>query len=412
MTKPPARRDTALDHALALLQHIPLLDAHNDLPWVIRNDRRARGDVRAYDLTKIHRDGDTDIPRLREGRVSAQFWAAYLPTDSAHPARTTLEQIDVIRQINDAYPDVFLPATKAADIARAKRLGKIASFMTVEGGVGLENSLAPLRVWHAAGARLMTLCHAGTLDWVDSCTDEARHGGLTAFGRAVVSELNRLGMIVDCAHVSPDVMRQVLDISTAPIVFSHSNALALCGHPRNVPDDVLDRVPANGGLVMPTFIPEFISEEVRLWMAPVHAEYAKAPVDSAADPITKWESTHGRSWLETVKRWEAAHGRRPRATLKQLVDHIEYIANRIGPRHLGIGSDFYGSVITPTGLADTTCYPHLLAELIRRGWSDGAIAGIAAGNFTRVFKAVEREGERLRQTESPRVGTVPELDAA
>ena len=237
-----AKPDRHLKRALALLETIPFIDGHNDLPWVIRNDSHAQGDVAAYNLARQRNDGDTDIPRLREGRVSGQVWAAYIPTEIEHPGRAVLEQIDIVLQMNAAHPDVFLPVKRASDFARAKKAGKIASMLAVEGGVGLENSLAPLRVWHAAGARLMTLCHNGTLDWVDSATDEARHNGLTAFGRAVVRELNRLGMIVDCAHVAPSVMRQVLEISTAPIVFSHSNARALCDHPRNVPDDVLAMV--------------------------------------------------------------------------------------------------------------------------------------------------------------------------
>jgi membrane dipeptidase len=191
-----------------------MVDGHNDLPWVIRRDPLAQGDVLKYDLSRRHNDGDTDIPRLRQGRVGGQICAAYVPTDidprAAYWSRSISSSASMPRT-----PDVFLPSTRAADIVRAKRLGKIASIMAVEGGVGLENSLSPLRVCHAAGARLMTLCHNGTLDWVDSATDAPRHGGLTEFGRAVVGELNRLGMIVDCAHVSPDVMRQVLEVSTA-----------------------------------------------------------------------------------------------------------------------------------------------------------------------------------------------------
>src|SRR6516164_7382038 len=271
--------ESATDNALAVardvLRRAPLIDGHNDLPWVIRVDRAARGDVFGYDLNRVHERADTDIPRLREGMVGAQFWAAFQPTDAPHPARTTLEQIDLIRRIEEAHPDVFLPARRAADYARAKSQGKIASFLAVEGGVGLENSLSPLRVWHAAGARLMTLCHNETLDWVDSATDKPRHHGLTAFGRAVVAELNRLGMMVDLAHVSAEVMRQVLDLSKAPVVFSHSNARALADHPRNVPDDVLDRVPANGGIVMVTFVPDFINRHSYEWMLPFKDEYGK-----------------------------------------------------------------------------------------------------------------------------------------
>jgi membrane dipeptidase len=250
----------------------------------------------------------------------------------------------------------------------------------VEGGVGLENSLAPLRVWHAAGARLMTLCHNGTLDWVDSATDVARHGGLTAFGRAVISELNRLGMIVDCAHVSPDVMRQVLTLSTAPIVFSHSNARALCDHPRNVPDDVLAMVPANDGLVMATFVPDFISEESRQWMLPLREKLGSDFTASRMDAIAEYEKTHGK---------------RPLATLEMLADHIVYLADKVGARRVGIGSDFFGVPTTPVGLHDVSRFPYLLAEMFRRGWSDDHVAGLAGLNFLRVFRAVEREGRRL-----------------
>ncbi len=381
--------DGYLDRALALLKTAPLVDGHNDLPWVIRNDSAAKGDVLAYGLDRVHQEGDTDIPRLREGRVSGQVWAAYVPTDIPHPARATLEQIDVILQINAAYPRVFTPVRLARDILMAKRKGRIASIMAVEGGVGLENSLAPLRVWHAAGVRLMTLCHNGTLDWIDSATDTPRHGGLTEFGRDVVRELNRLGIIVDCAHVAPSVMHQVLELSSAPVIFSHSNARALCGHPRNVPDDVLERVAENDGLVMATFIPAFISEEVRAWMEPLSAQL-------------KLDPTNGRE--EAIAALEMAQGPMPKATLEQLADHIEYIGRKVGRRRVGVGSDFFGSPTTPLGLSDVTCFPHLLAEMLRRGWSDREVAGLAGANFVRVFSMVERVGFRLRMIGQPRFG--------
>jgi len=399
MPKPPksASRAKALRHALDLLETLPLVDGHNDLPWVIRNNAAASGDVVKYNLSRIHNDGDTDIPRLRQGRVSGQIWAAFIPTEIPNPARATLEQIDIIHQINAAHPDVFLPVQRASDIRRAKRQGLIASILAVEGGVGLENSLAPLRIWHAAGARLMTLCHNGTLDWIDSATDDARHGGLTAFGLAVVRELNRLGMMVDCAHVAPSVMHQVLDTSTAPIVFSHSNARALCDHPRNVPDDVVDRIPGNGGIVMATFIPDFINPEVHAWMQPLRA---------------RLHGDFGTDRLAAIAAHEKTHGPRPQATLIQLADHIDYLANRIGPDHVGIGSDFFGVPTTPLGLENVSRFPHLLAELIHRGWTDKAIAGLASGNFIRVFRTVERQGESLRRTQKPRVGTVAEIDGA
>lgn len=381
MARSATKQDAFLRQALDLLEKFPLIDGHNDLPWVIRNDATAKGDVRAYDIASRRNDGDTDIPRLRDGRVAAQVWAAFVPSDEPNPARVTLEQIDIILQLQAAHPDDFLPALKPSDILRAQKSGKIASILAVEGGVGLENALSPLRVWHAAGARMMTLCHNGTLDWIDSATDTPRHGGLTDFGRAVVAELNRLGMIVDCAHVSPDAMRAVLATSTAPIVFSHSNARALCDHPRNVPDDVLELLVANDGLVMATFVPDFISEESRRWMLPLRE---------------KLGNDFGTSRMAAIAAHEAEHGKRPLATLEQLADHIEYLATKVGTRRVGIGSDFFGVPTTPVGLHDVSRFPYLIAELLRRGWAEESLANLAGQNFLRVFRAVEREGKRLR----------------
>jgi membrane dipeptidase len=388
--------DETLRRALALLERVPLVDGHNDLPWVIHSDKQARGDVRRYDLGKIHPEGDTDLPRLRAGRVGTQVFAAFIPTDTPHPARATLELIDIILRIQQTYPDDFLPITEPGQIMAAKRVGRIGALLAVEGGVGLENSLAPLRVWHQAGARLMTLCHNGTLDWIDSATDKPRHGGLTAFGRAVVAELNRLGMMVDCAHVSDDAMRQVLDISAAPVVFSHSNARALCDHPRNIPDDVLEMVRAKDGLVMATFVPNFISDEARRWMLPLNK--------ILGDDFTATRE-------EKIAAYEAEHGKRPRATLSQLADHIEYFAAKVGPERVGIGSDFFGVPSVPEGLENVSRFPHLIAELMRRGWSDDAVAGVAGLNFIRIFTEVERIGQRLRKETSPVVARVADLDA-
>ncbi|WP_372624905.1 dipeptidase [Falsiroseomonas sp.] len=396
MAKAASRRHDPLKRAIALLERVPLVDGHNDLAWVIRLDAEARGDVLRYDLTRVHPESDTDIPRLREGRVGAQVWAAYVPTDLPNPARATLEQINTILRVEDAHPDVFFPARKASDIARAYRAGKIASIIAVEGGVGLENSLSPLRVWHAAGVRLLTLCHNGTLDWVDSATDAPRSNGLAPFGHAVVRELNRLGMMVDCAHVAPKVMHDVLDTSTAPVVFSHSNAFTLCAHPRNVPDDVLDRLKGTEGIVMATFVPDFTSEEVRAWMKPLREAHLRST---------------GGGWLQAIEAWEKDHGPRPQATLEQVADHVEYLASRIGTRRVGIGSDYFGVPTKPIGLMDVSRFPHLFAELIRRGWSEDHLADLAGGNFIRVMRAVEREGQRLRRATPPSLGTVQQLDA-
>jgi membrane dipeptidase len=313
-----------------------------------------------------------------------------------HPARTAMEQIDLIHRMNAAHPEVFMAAMQPSDIEAAKRQNKIASIIAVEGGVGLENSLAPLRVWHAAGVRLMTLCHFGTLDWCDSATDTARHGGLTEFGKQVVRELNRLGIMVDCSHVAASTMHHVLDVSTAPIVFSHSNALALCGHPRNVPDDVLERLrAAQDGIVMATFVADFTSDEVRVWMQPLREAFKR---------------NTGGGWLEAIEAWERTHGPRPQATLEQVVGHIEYLAQKLGPERVGLGSDFFGVPTKPVGLMDVSRFPHLLAELVRRGWSDDAIAGIASQNFVRVWRAVDQEGARLRRTVKAAIGTVQDYD--
>jgi membrane dipeptidase len=372
---------------------VPLIDGHNDMPWVIREDRSAKGDVARYGADRVHQETDTDLPRLRQGKVAAQWLAAYIPSDIAHPGRTVLEQIDIVRQIWDSHGDVVMAATSPGDVAKARKLGRTAIYLAIEGGVGLENALAPLRVWQAAGARLMTLCHNDTLDWIDSATDTARNGGLTKFGRAVVQELNRLGMIVDCAHVAPDAMHHVLDATRAPIVWSHSNAKALCAHRRNIPDDVLDRVAGNGGLVMATFIPSFLNPERLAW----ESRFEKnGRIDFHA--MTLGHDKPGRSPA-------------PPATVAHVADHIEYIAKRIGIDHVGVGSDFFGSRHdTPEGLENVSCFPNLFAELILRDWSDTDLAKLASGNFLRVFRRVTAIGRKLRKSEPPRTGQIGDYD--
>ena len=384
-----ATADNALAVARDVLKRAPLIDGHNDLAWVIRVDRAARGDVIAYDLTRVHERADTDIPRLREGMVGAQFWAAFQPTDVPHPARTTLEQIDLIRRIEEAHPDVFLPARRAADYARAKSEGKIASFIAVEGGVGLENSLSPLRIWQAAGVRLMTLCHNESLDWVDSATDAPRNGGLNAFGRAVVGELNRLGIVIDLAHTSHEAMIRVLDVAEAPVALSHSNAYSLCDHPRNAPDDVLKRLKANGGLVMATFVPGFVSQPLRDWLRRSRDPYGKAPL--AADPKAQ------------AAELEVKQGPAPKASLEQVADHIVRLVETAGLDHVGVGSDYFGGA-SPVGLEDVSRFPHLFAELARRGFSERDLEKMSARNMLRVLRRVEAVGKSLRRMRPPAIG--------
>jgi membrane dipeptidase len=389
--------DQALSKARALLARAPVFDGHNDLPWVIMHDKQARGDVRAFDLMRVHERGDTDIPRLREGGVGAQFWSAFQPTSAPHPARTTLEHIDLIRRIEAAYPDVFFPARSAADFGRARRAGKIASYIVVEGGVGLENSLAPLRVWHAAGARMLIPCHNETLDWVDSATDTPRHGGFSAFGRAVIGEANRLGMIVDGAHLSHDGIRQLLDVSEAPILLSHSNAFALCDHPRNAPDDVLRRLKDNGGVAMATFVPGFLSQALRDWLKRSRDGAPKAPLGS--DPKAQ------------MAELETRQGPAPRATLSDVADHVVYLVETAGIDHVGIGSDFFGGP-QPIGLENVSCFPHLFAELLKRGFSERDLAKIASRNALRAMREVELAAERLRQSREPALGRLEDYQGA
>ncbi|RFB80829.1 dipeptidase [Methylovirgula sp. 4M-Z18] len=371
MAKIGARQ--ALAHAKELLDTVPLVDGHNDLPYSIRLDPDAKGDVRTYRLDRKRAGRDTDIPRLTAGQVGAQFWAAYVPYDEGMPASYALQQIALVRAMNALHDDVFLAATKASDIARAKRQNRIASFVTIENGAALEGRLDTLQAFYDLGVRLITLCHNHTTDWCDSATDAPRHNGLSDFGKRVIGEMNRLGMIIDLAHVSDAVMHQVLDLSKAPVVWSHSNARHLCNHRRNVPEDVLDRVAPNGGIVMATFVPDFISQRSFDWSKPLRDEYGAARHDLEADAFAKREQKLG-AW--------------PRGNLSEYCDHLDYLSERIGFDHIGIGSDFFGGP-QGEGLKDASCFPHIFAELIRRGWSDANLKKLASGNFLRVFRAVE-----------------------
>ncbi len=387
LTTPQTTSEAALEHARALLEHTPLVDGHNDLPYVLRYARNGGGDLEKSKLAEGF-DHDTDIPKLKAGGLSAQFWAAYIATNTPHPLRTTLEQIDLIHRLNERYPDVFMPALTSSDIARAKSAGKIASFVAVEGGVALEDSLEILSIFYRLGARYMTLCHNETISWVDSTTDEKRHGGLTDFGVRVIQEMNRLGLMVDLSHTSHDAMRAVLDVTRTPVLFTHCNAYSLCSHPRNVPDDVLARIPANGGIIMATFVPDFISQAALDWMRPLKDGYGKTLIGG---------------------NWEAAtreRGPKPKVTLKQLADHIDYLAAHVGHDHVGIGSDFFGGH-TPEGLEDVSRFPYLIAELIERGWSDEHLVALMSGNFIRVFAEIEATARELQKTEHPAIGRVP-----
>ena len=394
--------DAALAHARALLRSTPLIDGHNDLPWEIRRAPDHPRDVAAYDL-RAHTPKHTDLERLAAGQVGAQFWSIYVDgemKDSGY-ARVQLEQFDIARRMIDRYPDRLALALSADDIERARKRGRLASLLGMEGGHVIENSLGTLRAYYALGARYMTLTHNVTLDWADAALDTARHGGLTEFGREVVREMNRLGMLVDLSHVSPGVMSDALDVSESPVIFSHSAARALVDHPRNVPDSILARLGRNGGVVMVTFVPQFVSVECKAWDDSLQAQVTAARA-SGADTAEVRRRTDA---------WQAAHPA-PTATLAQVADHIEHVRRVAGVDHVGIGSDFDGIDFVPAGLEDVSKFPDLFAELIRRGWSDDDLKKLAGRNLLRALRSTERTAARLQRERQPSTRTIEQLDGA
>jgi membrane dipeptidase len=402
MVSPAAAQsqDRALEHARKLLKSTPLIDGHNDLPWEIRVSKTAPRDVAAYDL-RARAPKHTDLGRMREGEVGAQFWSIYIPgeiKDSGY-AKVQLEQFDIARRMIAMYPDRLALALSADDIERSFKRGRVASLLGMEGGHAIENSLGALRAYYDLGARYMTLTHNVTLDWADAALDTVRHDGLTDFGREVVREMNRLGMLVDLSHVSPATMSDALDVTQAPVIFSHSSARALTDHPRNVPDSILARLPKNGGVVMVTFVPAFVSPEVAAWESRLDEQVkgVKASISDTAQQRTmvdEWKSTHPA----------------PRATLKQVADHIEHVRKVAGIDHVGIGSDFDGIDSTPEGLEDSSKFPDLFAELIRRGWTDTDLKKLAGQNLLRAFRAAEATAARLQKSTQPSTKTIEELD--
>ena len=365
--------------ARRVLEQTPLIDGHNDLPWEIRQQEDHPMDVDAYDLRRAT-PGHTDLARLRAGMVGAQFWSIYLPGEIADSgyARVQLEQFDIAKRIIARYPDTFVEVWSADDILAAHRAGKVGSLLGMEGGHAIENSLGALRMYRELGARYMTLTHNVTLDWADAAMGEQRHGGLTDFGRQVVREMNRLGMLVDLSHVAPSTMSDALDETRAPVIFSHSSARALTDHPRNVPDSILVRLKDNGGVVMVTFVPGFISNEVMAYEGRVGA--MRDSLRSIADTAER---------RARVQAWREANPR-PRATLADVADHIEHVRRVAGVDHVGIGSDFDGISEVPVGLEDVSTFPALFAELARRGWSDEDLARLAGGNMLRVLREADR----------------------
>ena len=392
--------DRALERARKLLRSTPLIDGHNDLPWEIRQLKDAPRDVAAYDL-RTRTAGHTDLGRLEQGQVGGQFWSIYVPgeiKDSGY-AKVQLEEFDIARRIISRYPDRLELALSAADIERSFKRGRIASLLGMEGGHVIENSLGALRSYYELGARYMTLTHNVTLDWADAALDTARHDGLSQFGREVVREMNRLGMLVDLSHVSPATMTDVLDMTEAPVIFSHSSAQALTDHGRNVPDSILKRLPQNGGVVMVTFVPAFVSPEVAVWEAQAK-EQSTAIKEAVSDTLEQ---------KRRFEEWKSTHPR-PSATLAQVADHIDHVRKVAGRDHVGIGSDFDGIDTVPEGLEDVSRFPHLFAELIRRGWSDGDLKKLAGQNVLRAIRAAESAAARLQRVRQPSTRTIEQLD--
>jgi membrane dipeptidase len=380
---------TALDRARALLTATPLIDGHNDLPWALRErlgcDPRAV--VAGIDLTVEQPDFHTDIVRLRRGGVGGQFFSVYVPCQfTGHAAVTAvLEQIELVHAIAERYPADLRIARTADQAESAFADGKIASLLGAEGGHCIGESLGALRALYRLGVRYLTLTHNDNTPWADSATDAPQVGGLSGFGREVVAEMNRLGMLVDLSHVAATTMHHAIDVSTAPVIFSHSSCRAVTDHPRNVPDDVLRRIPGNGGVVMITFVPRFVS--------PAIAEWDDRLARAMADAGEKHTDLAARERFHAT--WDGRHDQ-PEASLADVVAHFEYARELVGVDHLGVGGDYDGCAQLPHGLADVGGYPNLFAALLDAGWSEDDCAKVAGLNVLRVLRSAERVAAQAR----------------
>lgn len=362
---------------------LPVVDGHNDLPWEIRI--RAGGSLeRADPRTRL--DGfHTDFERLREGGVGVQFWSVYVPPWSRNPMRDTLAQIDLVEEMTALAPDLTALARTAAEARTIRDGGRTAGILGAEGGHSIEGSMANLRRLAERGVRYMTLTHGSTIDWADSATDRARHGGLTDFGREVVREMNRLGMLVDISHVSTDTMRRAVDESRAPVIASHSNARVLAPHPRNVPDDVIQMVAAGNGVVMVTFVPAFLVRDTAIAAAEMFEEERRLRAEFDPDD----EAGYAAASRERGRALDVDHG-----SVSDVVDHIEHVARVAGVDHVGIGGDFDGVDILPSGLEDVSCYPNITAELLARGWSEPDTRKVLGENALRVLEEADEMAQR------------------
>ncbi|NJA57266.1 dipeptidase [Streptomyces sp. NEAU-H3] len=393
----PAR----LEEARALLAGAPVVDGHNDLPWALRE--QVRYDLGRLDIAEDQRGSlHTDLARLAAGGVGGQFWSVYVPGELAgdEAVAATLEQIDCVDQLLARYPERLAEARTADDMEAARASGRIASLKGAEGGHSIANSLGTLRAFYSLGVRYMTLTHNSNPDWADSATDEPAHDGLTRFGVEVVREMNRLGMLVDLSHVAPATMRAALDASEAPVIFSHSSSLAVCDHVRNIPDAVLERLPANGGVAMATFVPKFILPEAGEWTL-------------RADENLRARGFHH---LDTTPAAMAAHrafeeaNPRPSATASTVADHLDHMREVAGIDHLGVGGDYDGTAVTPKDLDDVAGYPNLVAELLDRNWSAADRAKLTWSNAVRVLREAEIAAKEIQRGRGPSNATIEELD--
>lgn len=399
-----ARAQSPADQVRRILRDTPLIDGHNDVPEQYRErvkDHLDKIDL-ASDTSRLIPPMHTDIARLKAGAVGGQFWSVYVSVDlpGAEAVLATIEQIDLVKRMVERHAGTFELAYTAADVERVHKAGRVASLIGLEGGHSIDNSLGALREMYRAGARYMTLTHWNNVSWADAATAAPEHHGLTKFGEMVVLEMNRLGMLVDLSHVSDETMNRVLDVSKAPVIFSHSSARALCNYPRNVPDAVLRRVAANGGVVMVNFAPSFVSEEVLAYDAAVQAETARAKELMPGDPDGA---------RKAVESWKASHPV-PHATLGQVADHIDHVRKVAGIDHVGLGSDYDGISAVPAGLEDVSHYPDLLAELMRRGYSETDIRKVAGLNVLRVMRDAEAVAVRLQKETRPNDARIEEVD--
>ena len=389
----------ALARAHALLAEHPLIDGHNDLPWEARV--QVAYDFERLDIAKRVASTVTDLPRLRAGGVGGQFWSVFVPSSLQGDAAVTatLEQIDGVHRMIRSYAGELALARTAADIDVARSQGRIASLLGAEGGHSIGCSLATLRALHVLGVRYLTLTHNDNVPWADSATDVPAVGGLTAFGREVVSELNRIGMMVDLSHVAASTMRQAIEVSAAPVIFSHSSARTVCDSPRNVPDDVLETLRDNGGLCMVTFVPDFVSPATAEWRVEATAAAAELGVDA-----TDWVAFH-----PFAAEYRREHPK-PEATIADVVAHLEHVREVAGIDHVGIGGDYDGTDTYPVGLEDVSGYPRLVAALVERKWSDADLAQLVRGNTLRVMRDVEAVARDLQEARRPSLRTIEELD--